>query len=185
MKNASVSLSCSGHWKGTPLVARMKYLQYPPGCDSISPIHYNELPDENIECDGLAFVYRDASFLPGESYIYRVDVEKDGGRIFIFQTELITPPAGTLALHQNHPNPFNPGTTIRYYLPRRCRVELVVYDLTGAEVRRLVDAELEAGPQQATWNGMNDSGKPVSSGLYFYRITAGKERASRKMLLLR
>jgi hypothetical protein len=144
-----------------------------------------ELPSENIQCDGLAFVYRDVSFLPGESYIYRVDVETDGGRIFLFQTELITPPAGTLALHQNHPNPFNPGTTIRYYLPRRCRVELVVYDLTGAEVRLLVDAEQEAGPQQATWNGMNDSGKPVSSGLYFYLITAGKERASRKMLLLR
>ena len=144
-----------------------------------------ELSDENLGRDGLDFIYRDSSFLPGESYVYRVDVETGSGRLLLFETDRITPPAGTLTLHQNHPNPFNPGTTIRYYLPQRCRVRLVVYDLTGAEVCRLTDMEQEAGPQQVTWNGMNGSGEHVSSGLYFYRITAGKERASRKMLLLR
>ncbi len=146
---------------------------------------FTELPYENLEQDGLSFVYRDRSFVPGESYIYRVDAETESGRLFLFETTPITPPAGRVKLHQNHPNPFNPATVIRYYLPRRCRVSLVIYDLNGAEIRRLVCMEQEAGPQQATWNGINERGEPVSTGLYFYRITAGKESVSRKMLLLR
>jgi hypothetical protein len=144
-----------------------------------------ELPYENLERDGLSFVYRDRSFVPGESYIYRVDAETETGRLFLFVTDRITPPAGRLTLHQNHPNPFNPATAISYYLPRRCRVLIVIYDLNGAEIRRLVSAEQEAGPQRATWNGTNEKGEPVSTGLYFYRITAGKESLSRKMILLR
>ena len=143
------------------------------------------LSEESLERDGLDFAYRDGSFLPGESYIYRVDIETEEGSFLLFETDPITPPAGALTLHQNHPNPFNPGTTIRYYLPHRCRVRLVIYDIAGAEVCRLIDMEQEAGARQVTWNGMNGSGGPVSSGLYFYRITAGKERASRKMILLR
>ncbi len=144
-----------------------------------------ELPDENLEGDRYSYLYRDKSFVPGETYVYRVEVETESGTILLFETDGITPPAGRLTLHQNHPNPFNPGTTIRYYLPLSCTVRLVVYDLTGAEICRLVDGEQAAGPQQVAWNGTNGAGEPVSSGLYFYRITAGKETASRKMLLLR
>jgi hypothetical protein len=146
---------------------------------------YIELSSENVERDGLSFVYRDNSYLPGESYIYRVEVETSDGSFLLFETDPITPPARALTLHQNHPNPFNPGTAIRYYLPRRCNVRLVVYDLKGAEVRRLVDMEQEAGPYSVTWDGRNGEGRAASSGLYFYRITAGKESMTRKMILLR
>lgn len=144
-----------------------------------------ELSNENLERDGLSFVYRDNSFLPGESYIYHVEVETGDGSFLLFETNPITPPARALTLHQNHPNPFNPGTVIRYYLPHRCGVRLVVYDLKGAEVRRLVDMEQEAGPYSVTWDGRNEAGRPVGSGLYFYRITGGKVSLTRKMILLR
>lgn len=144
-----------------------------------------ELSNESLEREGLSYVYRDDSFLPGESYVYRVDVETDGGSFLLFETDPITPPAGVITLHQNHPNPFNPGTMIRYYLPKRCSVRLVIYDLKGAEVRRLVEAEQEAGPYSVTWDGMNEGGRQVSSGLYFYRLVGGKESVTRKMILLR
>jgi hypothetical protein len=146
---------------------------------------YQELPAENLERDGLSFVYRDADYTPGDTYVYRVTVETDGVSRILFVTEDVTAPAASLVLHQNVPNPFNPSTTIRYYLPARCRVTLTIYDATGAAVRRLVEEEQETGPQAMLWNGLNSSGEAVSSGVYFYSIIAGKERASRKMLLLR
>ena len=152
---------------------------------SVPGSEYIALPEDELERDGLDYLYRDGSYVPGESYLYRVDVETAEGSFVLFETDPITPPAGRLALHPNHPNPFNPGTTIRYYLPRRCTVRLVIYDLRGAEVGRLVCAQQEAGPHTVTWDGKNAAGLQVSSGLYFYRLTAGKESATRKMILLR
>jgi hypothetical protein len=92
------------------------------------------------------------------------------------EDELIT--AQTIALpmkyaiHDNYPNPFNPSTTIRYELPEASRVSLVVYDIMGREVQRLVDGVIEPGYYTATWEGRNKSGSPVASGIYIYRFTA-------------
>lgn len=143
------------------------------------------LPEENLEREGLRFVYMDASCLPGESYVYEVAVESGIGTQLLFVTEAITTPAAGLTLHQNHPNPFNPSTTFSFYLPKRCRVTLTVYDAAGAEICRLVDTELEAGPYTEEWNGTNAAGNLVGSGVYFYSLEAGKETISKKMVLLR
>ena len=142
-------------------------------------------PEENLEREGLMFVYRDASCLPGESYVYEVAVGTESGTQLLFVTDAITTPAAGLTLYQNHPNPFNPSTTFSFYLPERCRVTLTVYDAAGAEICRLVDAELEAGPYTEEWNGLNTAGERVSSGVYFYSLKAGKGRISKKMVLLR
>jgi hypothetical protein len=88
-------------------------------------------------------------------------------------------------LYQNYPNPFNPSTTISYSLPRRVEVTLTVYNVLGQRVARLVAEEQPAGVHAAVWDGRSDAGEIVSSGVYFYRLTAGDFVASRKMVLLK
>jgi hypothetical protein len=88
-------------------------------------------------------------------------------------------------LEAAYPNPFNPQTTIRYQLASRQHVMLRVYDVSGAVVRTLVDESKAAGSYSLTWNGRDDHGSPVSSGMYFYRITAGSFSDVRKMTLLK
>lgn len=100
-------------------------------------------------------------------------------------TEGRTPPPARLAL-SNFPNPFNPNTTIHVALPEATIVSLQVYDVNGALVRTLVrDAMKPEGVFEVEWNGRNDAGKPVSSGVYFYRLTTGKETLTRKAVLLK
>ncbi len=94
------------------------------------------------------------------------------------------------ALEQNYPNPFNPATTINYQLPNQSRVTITVFNMLGQEVRRLVDAEQEAGYHSVVWNGMDERQSMVSSGVYLYKITAqsnGKTLfvSTRKMLFLK
>jgi hypothetical protein len=93
--------------------------------------------------------------------------------------------SSALALHPNHPNPFNPSTTIRFDIAARGRVTLRVYDVHGALVRTLLDETRDAGPSSASWNGRDDLGRGVSSGLYFSRIESNGESRTRKMVLLK
>ena len=83
-------------------------------------------------------------------------------------------------LEQNYPNPFNPVTTISYLLPSTSEVLLIVYNLLGEEIARLVDGIQSTGFHQITWDASG-----VSSGIYFYRIQAGGFTQTRKMLLLK
>lgn len=84
------------------------------------------------------------------------------------------------ALEQNYPNPFNPATTIEYSLPGEENVELKIYDILGNEVKILVNGKQEAGFYKVNFNASN-----LASGLYIYRIQAGKFRQTRKMLLMK
>jgi hypothetical protein len=90
-----------------------------------------------------------------------------------------------VALGQNYPNPFNPLTTIRFDLPKAGRVRLDIYSVSGRLVTNLLDEKWEAGRHEVTWNGKDDKGLAVASGVYFYRLTAGGKIINRKMLLVR
>jgi len=90
-----------------------------------------------------------------------------------------------LTLHQNQPNPFNPQTTIRYELPDQAFVRLTIFDASGRRVRTLVSESQRVGSRSAIWNGRDDSNNAVSSGVYFYVLDAGKERLTRKLVLLK
>ncbi len=84
------------------------------------------------------------------------------------------------------PNPFNPTTVLRYTVRERARVRLVVYDVAGRRVRVLVDGERAPGvPHAARWDGRDDRGRPVASGVYFARLVAGRDVVTRKLVLLK
>ena len=138
-----------------------------------------------VEGKGLSFTLRDYSIEPGEDYRYRVLYVVDEETRVLFETDTITTPALPLSLFQNYPNPFNPITRIRYYLPSRVRIRLEIYDVVGRRITRLVDSTKDKGYHVVEWDGKNNSGHPVSSGLYFYRLSAGKRTISKKLILLR
>jgi hypothetical protein len=91
----------------------------------------------------------------------------------------------SFALEQNYPNPFNPSTLIVYSIPRRSFVELAVFNLLGERVATLESAMRGAGEHCVEWDGRDDTGESVASGVYLYRLTAEGQAASRKMLLLK
>jgi hypothetical protein len=88
-------------------------------------------------------------------------------------------------LRQNYPNPFNPVTQINYTVPNETRVLLTVYDLLGKKVRTLLDDIQLPGSHMVRWDGNDNAGLPVSSGLYFYEMRAGEFRQVCKMTLIR
>jgi hypothetical protein len=89
------------------------------------------------------------------------------------------------ALAQNHPNPFNPATTIRYLIPESGNVDISVYDLLGRKVTTLVDEYRSAGEHSIVWDGTTALGEKVTSGLYLYRMEAGGRVFTEKMVLLK
>ena len=88
-------------------------------------------------------------------------------------------------LQQNAPNPFNPITAIKFDLPRKSPVTLRIYDQRGRLVRTLVNEVMAPGSQSVLWNGLDDAGRPATSGVYLYLIEADGFRDSRKMTLLK
>jgi hypothetical protein len=92
----------------------------------------------------------------------------------------------TFALGQNYPNPFNPTTQIQYDLPKASDVRLVIYNILGQPVRTLVNETNQvAGRYNMTWDGKNDHGQTVATGVYIYKINAGEFTATKKMNLLK
>lgn len=146
---------------------------------------FKEFPSADIEGEGLSFTFRDGSCEPGTTYRYRVDVLDEEGRRVLFETGLLSTPAIPLTLYQNHPNPFNPSTTIRYYLPEGGRVEMEIFDISGRRVACMVSGNQQRGFHSVEWRGKDERGVSVVSGVYFYRLSAGKERVTRKMILLK
>lgn len=93
--------------------------------------------------------------------------------------------AVTFNLSQNYPNPFNQNTVIQYSLPKSSKVELAVYNLLGQKVRSLINQSQTAGYKIVFWDGKNDKGEEVASGVYFYKLEYGDYRQTKKMLLLK
>jgi hypothetical protein len=90
-----------------------------------------------------------------------------------------------IKVEQSYPNPFNSSATIRFAVPLETHVNVTVYDLMGRKIARLMSARAKPGRHSLTWNGKNDEGIAVGSGIYVCLVTAEKHRAARKMILLR
>ena len=132
--------------------------------------------------DGVAF----AGNLAGTFYLddVRLLTAVEIQRKTAVEDEKSSTPA-TFALDQNYPNPFNSGTVIHFELPEAGETELAVYNLVGQRVASLMDGSREAGQYTLRWDGRDDRGQSVASGVYLYRLRAGDQVQTRKLLMLR
>jgi len=87
-------------------------------------------------------------------------------------------------LEQNYPNPFNPSTFIKFSIPQIANVELVIYNVLGQKVRTLVRGKLSAGFHQVVWDGTNDEGWKVSTGVYLLKMKSNDFIQTRKMMIV-
>jgi hypothetical protein len=140
------------------------------------------------------YSYVDEEVIPGETYFYwlqHIDFDLTSGfhgpvSVTLEETEPDVPEVFVTALRQNYPNPFNPDTTIKFSLSDDYdMVELKVYNLLGQVVRTLVDRPLAKGEYTEVWDGRDNSGKTVTSGIYFYRLTTPTYNKVHKMMLVK
>jgi subtilisin family serine protease len=127
----------------------------------------------------------DATGLSNNTYTGEVNITSNGGSItipidFIVGVDDLIEKPVSFELHQNYPNPFNPSTKINYSLPASSKVSLVVYDILGRKIKTLVNEFQNAGKYNVDFNAEH-----LSSGVYFYRLSAGRFSETRKLLLLR
>jgi hypothetical protein len=151
-----------------------------------------------ISGDGTSDTFRSFSFLDAEApaadvlYYYLRQIDLNGTATRSAVIEVLLAPTAVLeqalplatALAQNYPNPFNPETTIHFDLAGETGVSLRVFDMTGQVVRTLVRGSLPAGSYTELWDGRNEMGMKVGSGVYFYELQAGSFSSKRKMTLL-
>jgi hypothetical protein len=134
---------------------------------------YNVVYDVYVESD-LVYVANGPCGLYILQYTGGVGIEGDN---------LFVPTAYSLS--QNHPNPFNPTTTISYQLKEPGKVVLNIYNVRGQLVKKLVNDEHVSGKHSVIWNGKDENGKPVSSGIYLYQLQSESFSETRKMILLK
>lgn len=137
--------------------------------------------------------YEDRAVEFGSRYFYRlIEIEKDGsssyfGPLFVdLSTSDYIP--RKMFVNQNYPNPFQRMTSIKFGIPMRNKddyARLVVYDVTGRLTRTLISGKLEPGYYHINWNGKDECGREVTSGVYFYRLSVGSKRMTKKMVYLK
>ena len=135
------------------------------------------------------YTFTDNTVQENESYDYRLsDVDYDGN-VEYHSLQLMGVASSNIpeqfVLYPNYPNPFNPITTIRYDLSKESFVDITIYDMLGNVVNNLVNANESPGYKSIQWNATNNQGKPVSAGVYLYKIQAGDFVDTKKMILLK
>jgi len=93
-------------------------------------------------------------------------------------------PGSSFVLHYNYPNPFNPATTIVFSLAKSTDIELTIHDVAGRQVRQLFSGTLDGGTYHLKFDGKNNDGRRLASGLYIYTLKSGTYKSSKKMILL-
>jgi hypothetical protein len=112
-----------------------------------------------------------------------LSVTFDAGWVLGVDEEMGIP--DVFALQQNYPNPFNPVTTIRFDVPQESHVQMDVYNILGQRIRTLVNGTMQPGFHSVSWNGTNDMGKPLASGMYIYQIKAEGFVDVKKLVLMK
>jgi len=169
----------SVYWIGPIYEREIEFCSWPEWEHRLSVVaykyglHSNETEDMRLFTTGGAICY-DYPFGKGSP---------DGGRESLAEISSSTP--DQFSLFQNHPNPFNPETDISYNLPKEYHVKLTIFNVMGQKVRTLVDEDQIAGQKTVYWDGKDENGQGVASGIYFYKLSVGAYTETKKMLLLR
>ena len=143
------------------------------------------LKSEGQSSGGFLYTFIDRTAQKGKIYWYKIEeITVDGQSVFFGPVMLVSPPSD-FALAQNYPNPFNPETTINYQVAEESDVIIKIYSLTGREIKTLVNKKLPAASYTAKWDGTDNYGNRVSSGIYLISMKAGTFSQMRKMTLMR
>ncbi|MBL7148610.1 MAG: T9SS type A sorting domain-containing protein [Candidatus Cloacimonetes bacterium] len=128
----------------------------------------------------------------GNEDYWDIDIEINNGYPFLtsiplvdIDDEVITDIPEVSELLGNYPNPFNPSTTISFSIPEESKVKVIVYNIKGQKVKQLVSDQLSAGKHTVIWNGRDSNDKRVGSGIYFYKLEAGRFEKVKKMILIK
>jgi hypothetical protein len=138
--------------------------------------------------DGFGLVFRVAAEYSGEIHLIGAVINDtlygDTTVVSVKERDNFLPLS--IKLNQNYPNPFNPSTTISFEIYEQSNISLIVYDVLGKEIFRLIDKkDLNAGEHKVTWNGLKENGTKAASGIYFYRLITDNQSLSRSMILLK
>lgn len=144
---------------------------------------FQDLARIEAAADRNAYAFTDAAAPAAEALAYRLVLRAHGADAAALEVRVA--PAPRFALHAPAPNPFNPTTTLRFELPRSAPARLTIYDVRGRVTRTLVSGTLAAGPHIAVWNGRDDSGHAVASGLYLARLESAGRSETRRLMLVR
>ena len=169
--------------KATTLM-RIRYYSYGDINDTLSWLTINV--DEIA--DGFGLVYRVYAEYTGEIHLIGAEISDTlyGKVTSVSAKERENSLPLSIKLYQNYPNPFNPSTTISFELTKLSNISLVIYNVLGEEIYKLIDnREFKAGEHRVVWNGLEESGNKAASGIYFYRLTTDKHILSRSMILLK
>ncbi len=187
------------HWRTeSELMTRGFILMRKTSSDSVfcTIADYNSSPalrGQGTSNRPIDYYYLDQAVHPEETYTYRlIEEEMNGNRIHLKECQVVFSSEVSQNLlpkrfevRNAYPNPFNPTVSITYAIPRPDRVEIRVYDINGRLIRTLVDAQQKAGWYTVEWDGRNELGKGVSSGMYIVRVQAGFDSHTQKVLLLK
>jgi hypothetical protein len=138
--------------------------------------------------DGLGLIYRVSSEYFGEIHLVGAIINDTlyGKVTSASAKEKENSLPLSIKLNQNYPNPFNPSTTISFELSKLSNISLIIYDVLGKEIYRLIDdKEFNTGEHQVVWNGLKENGGKAASGIYFYRLITDKQTLSHSMILLK
>ena len=96
-------------------------------------------------------------------------------------------PNSSFIIHNlhNYPNPFNPITTIEYSIPQDCFINITIYNIKGQKVKQLVNNQITLGKHSIVWKGKDDNNKPVTSGIYLYKLKTDNFEKTKKMILMK
>ena len=199
----SFSSDLSYDYSGDGLNDLIIYISYPPP-DARYGLRYIDVSNGQtlFTFDDASYTYGFETGLPpdldGDGHtdiaIYRSDINNTEYEYLVYSTDgipvSISPSEKDnlmkeFKLNQNYPNPFNPSTTIQYSVSSHGKISINIYDVSGQLVKEINDEHNQPGNYYVVWNGENNIGQRVSSGVYFYQLTAGKYVQAKKMILLK
>lgn len=133
-----------------------------------------------------SYTFKDITPRAGKTYYYKLeDICKNGRKKFHNTISITTPVPAQFSLSQNFPNPFNSRTSFKYEIPTASHVKIEVCNVLGRKVKILVNEQREAGFYTVFWDGIDDAGESVVSGIYFYYLITNRGKITRKMIVVR
>ena len=177
------------NWTTSSELKNLGFNIYRKGSENTDWVAVNEeiIPGKGTYSAESNYSYTDKNVVAGHTYSYKLESVSYDGAVTVEQIiKIDVPVPQEYALFKNYPNPFNPTTHIKFQVPEYSTVTIVIYDISGREVKTLINKTgYDAGKYEVTWNATDNFENKVASGMYFYRFSAGAFNKMGRMILLK